>query len=140
MNADARTQTAGRHIRRLMALLWALADLAERAAGRPAPIRHLVLWVLARGEAAASDHVFALTGRPTPEPSSIAPTRRDAAAALRLAARFRALAAALAAFAENLATTRRTDLCHAMAAFTATCHALTAPACPSAAIERLDSS
>jgi hypothetical protein len=37
----------------IIALLWSMAGLAERAALRPLPVRLLVFWLLIRGEAAA---------------------------------------------------------------------------------------
>lgn len=42
---------------RLVALLHALAGLAERAAGRSAAIRGIVLWLLRRAEPIARDYV-----------------------------------------------------------------------------------
>lgn len=88
-----------RHMRRIVALLLALAALAERAAGRPGPVRHCVLWFLRRGEAVANDYVLALTGQIA---CAAAPDLCEDDA-IRLATRLRALAATLAAFIEAIA-------------------------------------
>jgi hypothetical protein len=42
---------------RIVALLFALADLAERAALRSAPVRWVVLWFLWHADAVARDHI-----------------------------------------------------------------------------------
>jgi hypothetical protein len=50
----------GRELRtldRIVAMLLALAGLAERAAGAPYPVRWLVLWFLRRAEAVVTDFV-----------------------------------------------------------------------------------
>lgn len=76
-------------MQRIVALLFALADLAERAAGRSRPVRRLVLWILLPAEAVARELV---TG-----PGMLPPLRRAGASpadALRLAASLRSLAAA----------------------------------------------
>ena len=84
-------------LRRLVALLLALADLAERAAGRSRPVRHLVLWFLRQAEEIARDHVAGLTRAAfPPAPAAILYESDSAADAMRLALGFRALAAALA--------------------------------------------
>lgn len=140
MNGNANTPRAGRQMRRLVALLLDLAGLAERAAGRSAPVRHFVLWLLAMGEAVAGDYVLDLTGRPASGQAAFAPARRDAAAAMGLAARFRALAAALAAFVDAVAATWQADLRHAWGALPAAFGALASPAGPSSMVERRDSS
>ena len=44
-------------LRRIAAILLALAGLAERVADRSRPVRWLVLWVLQRAETAASAFV-----------------------------------------------------------------------------------
>ena len=75
---------------RIVALLFALADLAERAAGRSWPVRRLVLWILLPAEAVARDLVTGTAVLP--------PLRRvgdSAADAIRLASSLRLLAAAL---------------------------------------------
>jgi hypothetical protein len=85
-----------RILRRIIALLVSLAVLAERAAERSLPVRWLVLWILRRAETVVEDFVFDETGMPLAvEGFSVAGNGPDDA--LRLAARFRALAAALAA-------------------------------------------
>jgi hypothetical protein len=85
-----------RAIRRIMALLVALAVLAERVAARSWPVRCLVLWALQRAEAVAAEFVFEATGAP-PAGMPILTIPNDRADAIRLAARFHALAAALGA-------------------------------------------
>lgn len=93
MNGQA-ALVSERALRRIVALLVALAVLSERAAARSAPIRWLVLLLLRRAETAAEEFVFEATGLP-PAPEGIAAAGNGPADALRLAARFRALAAAL---------------------------------------------
>ena len=93
MHAARRDERA---IRRIMALLVALAVLAERVAARAWPVRFPVLWVLKRAEAVAGEFVFEATGAP-PAGMPILTLPDDPADAVRLAARFRALAAALGA-------------------------------------------
>jgi hypothetical protein len=82
-------------LRRIIALLVSLAILAERAAERSLPVRWLVLWILRRAETVVEDFVFDETGLPPPALEGIAPAGNGPNDALRLAARFRALAAAL---------------------------------------------
>lgn len=87
-------------LKRLAALLLALAGLAQRAAGRSRAVCWLVLWLLRPSEIVARDLVEGLTPGaawpPAPEP--LRP--RDAAAeAHRLAENLRALATILAALA-----------------------------------------
>jgi hypothetical protein len=74
---------------RIVALLCALAGLAERAAGRSAIVRSLVLWVLRRAEAVARDFV---TGEFDELVASMPPAGAGPQDALRLAIRFRTLA------------------------------------------------
>ncbi len=137
MSADASRKGVRRQLRRIVALLLALGLLAERAAGRHGPVRLLVAWVLRHGEAVAADHVLAVTGR-----LPAAPCRLECsdAGCLDLAARFRALAAALSAFVEAAAmagvpVAARTAHAarHALAALAAFARALRF-------VERLDSS
>lgn len=85
-----------RMLRRVIALLVALAILAERTAGRSAPVRLFVLWILRRAETVAVEFVFEQTGMP-PAVDEIARSGNGPEDASRLAARFRALAAALCA-------------------------------------------
>lgn len=84
-----------RTLRRIVALLAALALLAERAAARSSPVRWLVLLILRRAERAAEAFVLEATGMP-PFIERFAAESNRTADAYRLAARFRALAAALA--------------------------------------------
>ena len=85
-----------RAVRRIIALLVALAVLAVRVSARSFPVRCLVLWVLRRAEAVAARFVFEATGAPLAGmPTPAIPN--DPADAIRLAARFHALAAVLGA-------------------------------------------
>ena len=45
-NAEIETDV----LKRMVALLVALADLADRASGRPYPVRCFVLWILRRAD------------------------------------------------------------------------------------------
>jgi hypothetical protein len=90
---------------RLIALLFSLADMAERAAGRSRFLRRHVLAILRPAEAAAFNSVSDAArhyGAPIPITANLAYSECIAAAhgddrddALRLAERFRALALAL---------------------------------------------
>ena len=85
-----------RMLRRIIAQLVASAILAERAAERSLLVRWLVLWVLRRAETAVEELVFDETGMPLAiEGFAVAGNGPDDA--LALAARFKALAAALVA-------------------------------------------
>lgn len=87
-------------LRRIVARLLSLADLAERAGGRCRIVCCLVLWILRPAEAAAQDYLAELTGCDLPAQM---PGRFEGAAeAMRLAQSFRALAAALAALVEGV--------------------------------------
>jgi hypothetical protein len=86
-----------RILRRIIALLVSLAVLAERAAERSLPVRWLVLWILRRAETVVEDFVFDETGMPPPAMEGFAPIGNGPDDALALAARFKALAAALCA-------------------------------------------
>jgi len=74
---------------RLVALLHALAGLAERAAGRSAVVRGIVLWFLRRAEAIAYDFV---TGEVDPAATTVEPAGNSPEDALHLAGILRALA------------------------------------------------
>jgi hypothetical protein len=89
-------------LRRTVALLLALAGLAERASTRNAVLCWSVLWLLRPGEAIARDHIAGLTRNPALACPTIHPRASSAADALRLAETFRMLAALLAAFAAAL--------------------------------------
>lgn len=84
-----------------MAVLLAHADLAERAAGRSAAVRSLILWLLRSGEVLARDYVAALTWDAAGQHEPLRFTRDTASEAIRLATRFRRLAAALTALAAD---------------------------------------
>jgi hypothetical protein len=86
-------------LRRIVAMLLALADLAERASHRSPAVRSLVLWLLRPAEVVAYNHLAALTqdGAGHLEPLAMPVTDNSATGANRLAASFRTLAAALAA-------------------------------------------
>ncbi len=78
-------------LKRIVALLFALADLAEFACGRSQTVRRLVLWILEHAEVAARD--FITGARETPPASvPVDPAGGWRADAIRLAASFRALA------------------------------------------------
>ncbi len=78
-------------LKRIVALLFALADLAEFACGRSQTVRRLVLWILEHAEVAARD--FVTGARETPPASvPVDPAGGWRADAIRLAASFRALA------------------------------------------------
>ena len=83
-------------LRRVIALLVAFAVLAERVADRSALVRCFVLWILRRAEVAAGEFFLEQAGM-SPAPGGIAVAGYGPAYAFHLAARFRALAAALCA-------------------------------------------
>jgi hypothetical protein len=87
-------------LRRIAAILLALAALAERASRRSGPVRSLVLWILRAADAAAS--AFAAEIAPL-APIALATLQpgdgRDDA--VRLAEKFRLLAAAFFALAHE---------------------------------------
>lgn len=74
-------------LKRIVALLFAFADLAERAACRPQAVRGLVLWILRPAAAVARNLV---AGTPTPAP--LCRIGDSPADARRLAEDFRDLA------------------------------------------------
>lgn len=74
----------------IVALLFALADLAELAAGAPFLRRRQVLWILGHGEVEARAFLFGGAPVPIEAPG-------EAGDAERLAIRFRALALVLCA-------------------------------------------
>jgi hypothetical protein len=83
---DRRQEMAA--LQRIVALLLALADLADLARESSPAVRFLVLWFLRPAELVARDFVFG-----APSPAGFEPDR--AAEAMRLAQDFRALARAL---------------------------------------------
>ncbi len=74
-------------LERLAVLLFALADLAERASGRSPLVRGFVLWVLFPAETMARN---LLTGFAAPVPDC--PARKSPEDAIRLASSLRSLA------------------------------------------------
>ena len=74
---------------RIVALICALAVLAERAAGRSPLVRSLVLWFLRQAEAVARDFV---AGDAPSRAMPVVPSGTGPADAMRLAAILRALA------------------------------------------------
>jgi hypothetical protein len=85
-------------LERIVALLFALAGLADRAAGAPFHRRRQVLGILSHGEAEARAFLF---GAGAPVPSD---TPGEAADAARLAIRLRALALVLCVMLSQAAT------------------------------------
>ncbi len=94
-------------LRRVVALLLSLAGLLDRAAGRSGAVCFLVVWLLRPGEVVAREYLDGLApgaaGLSAPEPlrPGAPESHYGAAEALRLAASFRALAAALSAFVDD---------------------------------------
>jgi len=78
-------------LKRIVALLLALADLAERAGSRSGPVRSFVLWVLRHAEAIARERIAG-----TPAPIRLCHTGSPDDA-MRLAQDFRDLACELVA-------------------------------------------
>ena len=97
MDRSRQDRENGKALRRIIVLLLALADLAERACGRSRPVRCLVLLALRPGEAVARDYAARLTGAPAFGVPAFGRHDDGVAEAMRLARVFRALAAALAA-------------------------------------------
>jgi hypothetical protein len=107
---DRNANWSGDVLERIVALLFALANLADLAADAPYLRRRQVLAILSYGEAVARAFLFG--GAPAPAEAS-----EQAGDAVRLAARFRALALVLCAllaqalrFAMPDATGPRADL------------------------------
>jgi hypothetical protein len=91
-------------LRRIVALLFALAGLAERAAGAPLPVRAFVLWIVRRAESVARPFVFEPADDDGEEEWHAVSCGNSPADALLLAAALRELALALEA---SLALYRR---------------------------------
>lgn len=87
VNLSAQTGTELEVLKRIVATLFALTCLAERASRAPRPVRAFVLWVLRRAEAVVRECVAG-------QPMAIR-AGNESADALELAASFRALARAL---------------------------------------------
>ena len=124
-------------LRRIAALLSALADLAELAAGRSGAVCLLVLWLIRPSEAAARDYVDKIAPGTAWLPEPLWPVTGPAEA-LRLASSLRVLAAALTALADDGLATRHGQPANrpsaALLVDTVMCPAL------AAAVEPLDSS
>lgn len=105
-----RNRTTNREaLRRVVAVLLALADLAERAGGRSLAVRSLVLRLLRPGEVLARDYLARLTRHAAVSSESLPFTHDSVTEAIRLATSFRTLAAALTALAaEFLASWQQT--------------------------------
>ncbi len=86
-----------RVLRRIVALLVALAVLAEQVAHRSTPVRLIVLWLLRRAETVAAEFVFEETGIPAPAVEGGGWVGNEVEDALRIAERLRLLAAWLSA-------------------------------------------
>lgn len=99
MDSNWNTKQERQALKRMIALLCALAALAEHASAAPAAIRFMVLWILRPGEAIARDYTIATAedfGCLADLPEPILGQQDDGPAdTLRLAVRFRALAAVL---------------------------------------------
>jgi hypothetical protein len=78
---------------RIVALLFALADLAESASRRCRPVRRFVLWLLRPAESLVSD--FIIGAEPPAALMPVNPAGDDPADAMRLAENFRDLACEL---------------------------------------------
>ncbi len=96
MDWTADSERMRAQLTRIVALLLALGILAERACRAPLPVRVLVMGFLRRAESVAWNFVAGEVALPEP-----AGEGDDPASAMRLAARFRALAIALAVFADR---------------------------------------
>ena len=106
-----KAETDGRRLRRIVALLLALAGLADRAGGMPFPVRFIVLAILRHAEAIAwtfaieamSGAAARCAGRRLPQCVSLAgapvPDPFSPAEAVRLALGFRTLALIVAELA-----------------------------------------
>lgn len=81
-------------LERIVALLFALADLADRTAGLPAHRRKHLLGILGRGEAEARAFLTGVSADPHEQAEDVPASVADA---IRLAARLRALALLLCA-------------------------------------------
>ena len=86
-----------RTLRRIMTMLVALAALAEQAAARSLPVRFLTLCILRHAEVVAWAFVADATGMMRPVSGEVPAAGNGPSDAMLLAARLRALAAALVA-------------------------------------------
>jgi len=107
MEWNAAMEDNRRMLKRIVALLFALAGLAERLSNRPPPVRCLVLWILRYAESVARDFVIdtALENGASLTPAVLLIPAwhggESAADAMRLAESFRALAVLLDRLAEG---------------------------------------
>lgn len=137
MDRPKTTDEHSKALRRVVAVLLALADLAERASGRSFAVRSLVLWLLGSAEALTRGYLAKLT-RDTPvQAEQFRVTRDSASEAIRLAASFRQLAAILAALGID---DRAPGWQTCMARFGAPAGLPAVPGSPINAVERRDSS
>lgn len=84
-------------LRRIVAVLMALASLAEHAAGRCFPLRILVLSIVARAERPVRDFLFDTTGAFGPRFDDCVEVRGRPGEAALIALRLRMLASTVAA-------------------------------------------
>jgi len=91
-----KTKTGREVLDGIVSMLFALADLAEDAAGRSAPVRSFVLWILCHADAVARDFVAGSAWNPAGRlwSPALPPIRygSDPADAMTLAVSLRALA------------------------------------------------
>ena len=97
MNRNAEIEADREAVNRILALLFAFADLADRVSGRSYPVRCLVLWFLRRAQAVARDWVAAASTEDMQSALSACAVlhRNSRAEAMHLAQSFCALAHAL---------------------------------------------
>ena len=77
-------------LKRIVALLFALAGLADLACGRSRAVRGFVLWLLRQAEIVAQDFVGGVPDAP-PASTQLGPAGSSRTEAMRLAESFRAL-------------------------------------------------
>lgn len=104
---DQNKTTDREALRRVVAVLLALADLAERAGGRSLAVRSLVLRLLRPGEVLARDYLARLTRHAAVPSESLPFTHDSVTEAIRLATSFRTLAAALTALAAEFTSSQQ---------------------------------
>jgi hypothetical protein len=93
MNRNAEIETERDVLKRIVALLFAFAGLAERASGRSYPVRCLVLWVLRRAEVVARGWITEGGAEDMQSAALIAVLHRNSQAeAMQLAQSFHVLA------------------------------------------------
>ena len=136
-----------RMLKRIVALLFALAGLAERLTGLPRPVRGFVLRILGAAETVARDFVLETTqdhAAPLPASFGALQVGNTPADAMRLAQSFRVLAVMLDSLAERNSGSERCTAPGAMMAGLLTAMSLERmqffPATAQLAVERRDSS